>query len=181
MNPRPSHSIALAVGAAVVLLGGCTALPALQVLSLASTATALSLRYADTSSSSDTVHSGAAAPKEVCIEFNPTIAAADLVPALQNELQRNGVKSRVFAKDAVDLRCQAWLRYAGEVRWDVPPIGNEFRPYLVNLSLAMYSAEGRLLSSSRYRMGSDLALVKWAPTQSKVSPVVHSLITGFDS
>lgn len=173
--------LGILLAGAAVLLGGCTVVPALQLLSLAGTATEVGLRYADGAGATDTVHAGAAPPKEVCIEFNPTIASTDLVPALQNELRRNGVRSRVFAKGANDFSCESWLIYAGEVRWDVPPIGGEFRPYLVNLSLALYQANGRLLASSRYRLSSDLTLVKWASTQSKVSPVVTSLITGFSS
>lgn len=166
---------------AATALPGCSLLSTLELVSLAGQAAHTGSQYLTPARSSNTVHFGAAVPREACIEHNPFVPVADLLPALQAELNDRGVRSRVLPAES-GVPCATWIRYAAVIEWDVPPFEQHYRPYLSQASLSMLGADRQLLlSQSEYRFEGALAFSKWSSTRKKLSPVVHSLLTGFES
>jgi hypothetical protein len=166
--------------AAATALPGCSLLSTLELVNLAGQVAHTGSKYLTPARSSNTVHFGAAVPREACIEHNPLVPVADMLPALQAELSDRGVHSRVLPAES-EVPCATWIRYAAVIEWDVPPLEQHYRPYLSQASLSMLGADRRLLSQSEYRFEGALAFSKWTSTRKKLSPVVHSLLTGFES
>lgn len=177
-----SHRL-LAAATACLGLAACSMLspiPTWELVKATGTASSLAISRAP-SHASDTVHYGDAPVKRLCIEFNRNAPLPDLVPALQAELHAQGVASRVYEAGAGADDCAVWLRYAAAVDWDVPPFGNESRPYLSAASMSLQRAGGPLLASSGYRVDdAGFGASKWATTRTKLAPVVRALIQGFE-
>jgi len=177
-----THSrIAVLIPFFVTLLCGCAAQQSLTLIGLAGQAAIKGAQYMVPSSSSNTVHFGAAIPPEVCIEFNPDTQVPDFIPALQAELKERGVKSRVLDRGTVNNECKVWVRYLAVIAWGIPSTDDHYRPYLSNASLYMVEANGRLMSASHFEIHWPIGLGQWASTRKKLSPVVYSLLTGFKS
>jgi hypothetical protein len=119
--------------------------------------------------------------RDVCIQYNPDANIGDVVPALQRELQKHAIDSRVYEGDMPRAACPVWLRYRTEIAWDVPPMSRDWRPYVSQAWLTLRAADGSVLSSSQYEMTSSFSMGKWASTQHKLAPVVTALLTGFQN
>ena len=133
------------------------------------------------SEASNTVYHLHPAFSSVCIEFNRDTPVADIIPALQIELQRHQIESRVYEVTNVLDTCAVWLRYTAYVSWDVLPRSGEYRPYVETASLSLQSPTGVVLSSSDYHLGTAFGMGKWSTTQDKLAPVVSALLTGFQN
>jgi len=133
------------------------------------------------SEASNTVYHLHAPFRNVCIEFNPDSAVTDVVPALQIELRKHRIESRVYEPGTTTDECGVWLRYAASIVWDVPPLSGSFRPYVSTAALTLQASNGAVLSSSQYELGTVFGMGKWASTQSKLAPVVTALLTGFQN
>jgi hypothetical protein len=185
----PERRRAAAALLAAGLLGGCSVFspaPAWELLKAGSGAAGAALAYVPGGAgASQTVHHGAAVPEQVCIEFNRTVQAVDLLPALQAELREHRVGSRVYESGVNMPDCSVWLRYVASIEWGTPPMGSNYRPYLSAAALSLHGADGRLLATSAYlpeeSWTAPLALGRWSPTRSKLAPVVKALLTGFHS
>lgn len=163
-------------------LGGCSVLspvPAWEALKAVGGAASLALAQ-NGASASQTVHHGAPAPSQVCIEWNPQTPVSDFVASLQGELRRHAIDSRLYQPGDGETSCQHWLRYQAYIDWDRPPWGGEQRPYLRLVQMALFGADGRVLASSAY-VADGPASGRWASTQQKLQPVVTALVTGFAS
>ncbi|WP_051303173.1 hypothetical protein [Comamonas composti] len=128
---------------------------------------------------SNTLYKLNAQPSHVCIEFNPQTQVADLVPALQAELQSHGIGSKVYDSPPAARLCDIWLEYAAHFNWGVTPLTGELRPYVNSVQLALRSKNGELLSSSQFLLDPYTNKGKWTDTRTKVGPVVTALVTGF--
>lgn len=115
----------------------------------------------------------------VCIEFNNQTQVPDLVPALQAELQKHGIDSKVYDTPPAARLCNTWLEYTAYFEWGRPPFSGDFRPYVTSVQLALRSKEGELISSSQFQLDPYLARGQWTSTRTKVSPVVTALVTGY--
>lgn len=115
----------------------------------------------------------------VCIEFNPQTQVPDLVPALQAELQKHGIDSKVYDTAPAARLCNTWLEYTAHFEWGRPPFSGDFRPYVTSVQLALRSKDGELISSSQFQLGTFLSQGQWTSTRTKVSPVVTALVTGY--
>ena len=133
------------------------------------------------SKASNTVYHLHPAVESVCIEFNPQTQVADVVPALQIELKRHRIESRVYESGTPLDRCPVWLMYSAFVEWDTPPMGEGFKAYMSNARLTLRTTEGAVLSSSNYELDSTFFRGRWASTRSKLEPVVTALVTGFEN
>ena len=121
-------------------------------------------------------HPGA---RQVCIEFNPDCQVPDLIPALQAELMARQVGSRVYESSANVNVCPYWVRYSAFTTWDAASSGggNAYTPYINRITLTMFSADGKVVSSGAYVAERSLfGAGKWASVQSKLSPVVEALV-----
>lgn len=128
---------------------------------------------------SNTVFHHHAPISAVCIEFNPNTPLADLLPALQIELKKHAVDSRIYESGTARSACPNWLRYTAYVDYDTRPFGSAPRLYLRVATLTLSRADGSVLSQSQYDADDGLVSGKWASTREKLSPVVTALITGF--
>jgi hypothetical protein len=139
-----------------------------------------------TSEASNTVYHLHPPVRNLCIEFNPDAAVADVVPAIQIELRKHQIESRVYeagpmtAASLVD-ECKVWLKYSAYIAWDYPPMSGNYRAYVNTAALTLLTSRGTVLSSSNYELGTGFGLGKWASTQSKLAPVVTALVTGFQN
>lgn len=117
--------------------------------------------------------------KEVCIEWNGTVALSDFVPSLQAELQKHGVLSRVYNAGTQPTNCPLTLAYNAFIKWDVKAFSNNYSPYLAFASLTL-RREGRVVGNAQYRIGS-FGQDKWGSTSSKLAPLVDALLLIPDS
>ena len=115
----------------------------------------------------------------VCIELNPQTQVPDLVPALQAELQKHGIESKVYDTQPAARMCNTWLEYTAYFEWGRPPFSGDFRPYVTSVQLALRSKQGELISSSQFQLDPYLSQGQWTSTRTKVSPVVTALVTGY--
>jgi hypothetical protein len=164
-------------------LQGCSIFSPIPLweLSKATAAAAGSVIPYATSSSSNTVYHLHPQVRQVCIEFNPRAPVTDIVPALQIELRRNLVASRIYEVSSGVAGCEVWLRYTASVEWGTPPFGNGMRLYMTRAELTLLTANGEVLSSSQYNLDTTFNWGQWSSTQRKLAPVVTALLTGFES
>lgn len=114
--------------------------------------------------------------KEVCIEWNRSVAVADFIPALQGELLRHGIISRVYEAGMQPVSCGAQLDYAAFQQWEKRTFGDEYSPYLSYAALTLRK-NGMVLASANYEMG-VMGYDKWAPTRKKLGPLVDAMLAG---
>jgi len=164
-------------------LGGCSILSPIPLLEFAKgTANVTGVAVQSGSGkATDTVYHLHSTVKTVCIEYNPTAPVADVVPALQLELRKHAIESRVYQASAWNQNCPVWLRYTAYMDWGTQPYNDELRPYVNNISLTLQNERGQVLSTSNYRFdGGGFNSSKWASTRDKLGPVVTALVTGFE-
>lgn len=165
-------------------LSGCSILspvPLWEVTKVAGSAAGVAIDYGP-SRASQTVYHLHPSFRQLCIEFNPDAPTEEIVPALQAELRSHQVDSRVYERGSRLTECRVWLRYAAQIEWGSPPFRDGWRPYLSSAALTLQTADGTVLSSSRYELdGGVLASGKWTATRSKLAPVVTALLTGFEN
>lgn len=168
---------------ACLLQAGCSIvspLPLWELTKAAGTAASMAIPYAG-SEASNTVYHPHPQVSSLCIEFNPESGVADVVPALQIELRKHAVESRVYEAGTPSSSCGTWLRYVTTTGWGMPPMTDTYRPYVSTAALTLQTAGGAVLSSSQYADDSTFGLGRWAPTQRKLAPVVTALLTGFQN
>ncbi|MFJ3057115.1 cell division protein FtsI [Herbaspirillum sp. NPDC087042] len=114
--------------------------------------------------------------RDVCIEWNGSVALSDFVPGLQGELQKHGVQSRVYDAGTQALACPVTLTYVGYVKWDTKVFSDAYTPYLTYAALTL-RRDGRVLGTAQYRMGS-FGQDKWASPGDKLAPLIDALFPG---
>lgn len=174
------HGLAWGV-AGSMLLSGCSILspiPLWEMTKAAGSGAALGMQ-SSAGQAVDTVYHLHAPFKSVCIEFNPGTQTADVLPALQRALRVQAIESRVYEALGPVGACPVWLRYSTQMEWDKAPMTDRFQSYVSDASLTLQSAQGQVLSSSRYRVDPVFGSSKWASTFDKLAPVVAALVTGF--
>jgi len=171
------------VAAGSLALSGCSIfspIPLWELTKAAGTGAALGMQ-SSAGEPVDTVYHLHAPFKSVCIEFNPAAQSADVVPALQRALKANAIESRVYESAGVFGSCPVWLRYSTLMEWDRAPMTDRYQSYVSEASLMLQSAQGTVLSSSRYLVDPVFGTSKWASTFDKLAPVVSALVTGFSA
>lgn len=123
------------------------------------------------------VQNVAVSPKSVCIEYNPVCPVADMLPALQQGLIKNGISSRVYEPGTHFGYCRYWMKYSASMDWDTPLLGDESQSYLTSARLTLVSDAGLVLAYSEYRLGGLMQPGKWASVYQKMEPVVRSLVS----
>lgn len=168
-------------GASASMLAGCSIVTPVPTWELAKTlgaASTAALQVGPTSASGTVVHPHPAATRW-CIELNRETQVSDIVPALQQELQAQGIESRVYEPGRVPAECPAQLSYAAWLRWEQPMWSSEFQPYVYAAALTLRDSAGAVLGSTRYELD-GVGLGKWSSTRKKMAPLVRALLTGFD-
>jgi hypothetical protein len=154
-------------------------MPAFELAKAMGTAASTAISLAPTEAT-DTVYHLHRKASFWCIEINRESQVLDIVPAIQNELQGQGVESRLYEVGNTPPDCPAVLQYNGYLRWDLPLWGKDYQAYLHAATLTLRSNSGEVLASTRYELDS-LGTGKWASTRKKMAPLVKALITGFNS
>jgi hypothetical protein len=170
------------------LQAGCSIfspIPLWELAKSAGEAASVAIPYGS-SEASNTVYHQHPSFSDVCIEFNPDSAVPDVVPAIQVELRRHQIESRVYEVGPLTAgtladECPVWLKYDAYVAWDVPPMKEGYRSYVTNAALTLRTSKGQVLASSQYELPTGFSMGKWASTQSKLAPVVTALLTGFQN
>lgn len=180
---RPLPAAALLILA--LSQGGCSIfspLPAWELVKATGSAVSTGVASYGPSQATQTVYHPHAPVTQLCIELNRSSPVEDLVPVLIKELKAYGIEGRVYDTGTPVTLCDTWLRYAASIDWGVPPMGNDYKPFMSAASLSLQRSDGRLLASSRYVLDdAGFASGKWAPTQHKLQPVVKALITGVEN
>jgi hypothetical protein len=114
--------------------------------------------------------------RDVCIEWNGSVALSDFVPGLQGELQKHGVQSRVYDAGTQALACPVTLSYVGYVKWDTKVFTDAYTPYLTYAALTL-RRDGRVLGTAQYRLGA-FGQDKWASAGDKLAPLIDALFPG---
>lgn len=115
--------------------------------------------------------------QRLCVEYNRSSQAADLLPALVAELQAQHIESRVYEAGGRNDQCDVWLRYTASIQWAVPPTGSDYRPYLDRATLVLNGADGRVLATSSFVLDDGLmSMGRWASTRDKLAPAVKALV-----
>ncbi|BAK78344.1 hypothetical protein NH8B_3595 [Pseudogulbenkiania sp. NH8B] len=114
--------------------------------------------------------------KNLCIEWNRGVALPDFVPALQSELQRHSIESRVYEAGMQPSGCGAELAYTAFLQWEKRSFGDDYAPYLSYAALTLRQ-NGTVLASANYEMG-VMGYDKWTPTRKKLAPLVDAVLAG---
>jgi len=180
---RSAHTRTLLPALALVALAtsGCMTLspvPTLELVKAAGTAAALAVTQVSPLTASSNVFQPPTGLQALCIEFNPGVSVPDMVTALQAELRRHAVTSRVLEAHSPPQACDVWLRYHASVAWDVRPVEGRLDMYIERLDLLLQDAQGRVLSHSMLDTVDSWLTGKWATTRAKVAPVVKTLLDG---
>jgi hypothetical protein len=168
---------------ACALQSGCSVfspIPLWELAKATGAAAGAAIPYGPSQASNTVFHLHAPFHK-LCIEFNPQTNVADVVPALQIELRKHQIDSRVYDVATPTEECGVWLKYTAYTAWDTAPLTGKYRAYINTATLTLQSSEGVVLSSSSYELGDTFGMGKWASTQSKLAPVVTALVTGFEN
>lgn len=161
-------------------LSGCSSLgllPGWELLKAASDGASQAVS-AHGARASNSLHQLQQPLSELCIELNAESPVPDLLPALQQELLRNGVSSRAYAAGTPRVSCEHWLRYTAWLEFDVRPLQSQPSSYLRSATLSLHGNDGRLLAFSQYESGDGFMTGKWASTRDKLAPVVSALVNG---
>lgn len=185
-----SRMLFIAAGLAgnCALQAGCSIvspMPLWELAKSAGVAASNALPYAPIDAS-NTVYHLHPAFTNLCIEYNPETPVSDVVPALQIELRKHQVESRVYeagplTASTLSEQCKVWLKYSAYIAWDTPPMSSAYKSYVTTAALTLRDANGAVLSSSHYELGTGFGVSKWASTQRKLAPVVTALLTGFEN
>lgn len=176
----PDTRRGLVLLAAAALLPGCSIIspvPAIELIKAAGGAAHHAVMYGPSQARNTVFHESMKLSK-LCIEYRPDGHIVDFVPALQAELKKHEVDSRVYEAGTPLETCGAWLKYSAAIAWDTTLFGNEYQPYLRQAALTLQTSSGRTLASSQYRLEGLLEAGKWSSTRDKLAPVVSALLTG---
>lgn len=116
----------------------------------------------------------------VCVEYNPQTPDPDIAPALQAELRNHEIDSRIYEAGGAPDSCRFRLTYTADIEWGTPPLGAGYKSYIRDATLTLRDENGAVLSSSAYSLDGVFQMGKWAPSRSKLAPVVTALVTGFE-
>jgi hypothetical protein len=173
---------ALALTCAAAALSGCSVLSPTPMFELAkaSGAAVVSMISTGPSSAKNTVYHEHRSLDTVCVEYNPLTPDPDIAPALQAELKNHEIDSRIYEAGGAPTSCHFRLTYTADIEWDVPPLASGYKSYIRDATLTLRDENGLVLSSSAYSLDGVFQMGKWAPSRSKLAPVVTALVTGFE-
>jgi hypothetical protein len=172
-------SRAAAAALAAACLSGCSIFSPLPLWELAKAGGTLASQALQVtpSSATRTIYHEHPPITSVCIEYGRNSTSVEVVPALQSELRRHGVESRVYDSGVQVPDCAVWLRYTASIEWGLPPFSANYSPYLDSATLALHDRDGRLLAAASYELDTVMGLGRWAQTQAKLAPLVTALLT----
>jgi hypothetical protein len=159
-------------------LSGCTLLspvPLLELAKASGTAVSSAIANGGPSSATNTVIHDHAPIRYVCIEYNPASQVPDIVPAIQIELKKAGIESRVYDLNAPRYTCSTWLKYLAYQEWGTTPVSGDFATFVSSITISLFTDGGHLIATSSYEKPGAFGVGKWSSTRSKVAPVITAL------
>jgi len=125
--------------------------------------------------------------RRVCVKENPVLIDPDLLPAIEAALTRNGLAWTTFpgsdhqgdhpeilaTPEEIPAGCDYVLTYVGFVSWD-------FAVYLYRAEFGVQDRTYRQVGDASFELedGGGLTFSKFAPTATKVGPVLDQLLSG---
>jgi hypothetical protein len=112
---------------------------------------------------------------QVCIERNPTVEVTDMLDAIEANLNRHGIKTRVF--DVSPAPCQYRLTYDASRRWDISA-------FLSDAQISILQ-DRELIGRAEYQLpagifgGGGANPNKWRGTAFKIDPVMDQMLNEF--
>ena len=172
----------LALAGALAALQGCSILSPAPVIELVKATGAVTASAISTgpSKAKNTVYHEHAAMDAVCVEYNPLTPDPDIAPALQAELRNHEIDSRIYEQGGTPPSCRFRVTYTADIEWDTPPFGSGYKSYIRDATLTLRDENGTVLASSAYSLDGVFQMGNWAPSRSKLAPVVTALVTGFE-
>ncbi|WP_019938251.1 Sbal_3080 family lipoprotein [Bordetella sp. FB-8] len=110
-----------------------------------------------------------AAPKHVCIQYNPAVAVNDFLSVVTAGFERHGIKADVY-KDNTPPDCQYTMTYTATRNWDIVP-------YMNHAELHIFK-DGKQVAEAEYTHHGGFALTKYASNEEKMTPVIDELLAG---
>lgn len=114
---------------------------------------------------------------EICILENPKVIIADFLPVLQEGIQRNGLKSKVYRE--IPSTCAYVLEYVAFQRWD-------FTLFMSEADIKLFNAK-ELVGTASYKLptgifgGGGVNPAKWNSTKEKLDPLIDELFKNYSS
>ena len=108
--------------------------------------------------------------KLVCIEQNPKVLVKDMLSVLEDGFLRHDIRTLIYRDKAPD-QCEYTLWYTATRGWDLAPF--------LNRAELRLRQNGETIATATYSHSGGFALNKWASTETKISPVVDELLSGF--
>jgi hypothetical protein len=114
---------------------------------------------------------------EICILENPKVIIPDFLPVLQEGIQRNGLRSKVYRE--VPNACAYVLEYVAFQKWDGAPI-------LSQANISLYNGK-ELVGTASYKLpngifgGGGINPAKWDSTREKLDPLLDKLFQNYSS
>jgi hypothetical protein len=113
--------------------------------------------------------------RNVCIEFNKSVAINDFVPALQNELIRRGIENRVYSEGMAPTSCDATLNYSAQVKWEMRGFMEPaYTPY-ISFATISFRKDGAMIASAQYQVGM-MGYDKWASPARKIGGILDEML-----
>ncbi len=109
---------------------------------------------------------------QVCIERNPTVEVTDMLNVIEANLNRHGIKTRVF--DVSPAPCQYRLTYDASRRWDVSSFLSDAQITILEDREVIGRAEYHLPAGISGGGGANPN--KWRGTAFKIDPVMDQML-----
>jgi hypothetical protein len=108
--------------------------------------------------------------EHICIEQNPDVIVRDFVSVMQKGFELHGLTSEVV-QTPVPAGCTYSATYTARQTWDLAVYMSEAQISILR--------DGQWIASANYHLRGKggLALNKWASTETKMLPVIDSLLT----
>lgn len=112
---------------------------------------------------------------EICILENPKVIISDFLPVIQEGIQRNGLRSKVFRE--IPNTCTYVLEYVAFQKWD-------FTPFMSEANIRLYHAQ-EIVGTANYKLpsgifgGGGINPAKWNSTKEKLDPLLDELFKNY--
>ena len=110
--------------------------------------------------------------KLVCIKKNPEVQIREFLGVVEDGFQRHGIETEVFDSDP-PLRCEYVLTYVAIRGWDLAT-------FMKHAELRLKQGN-KLIGTAIYHHHGGFALTKFSSVETKMTPVIDELLTGFPS
>lgn len=108
----------------------------------------------------------------VCIESNPKVIVGDFLPVVRKGFERHGITTEVYEGSKPEY-CDYHMTYTALQSWDIST-------YMHHAELQLYQTLKPIAYAEYHLNGKGgFALTKWASVESKMDPVIDTLLAKY--